>query len=145
MSWGRLPWGLRERPFDIYAATLLLVVGIFSLFDDFVFEKDIGGNLKLLITIVSVYFIAASSVILTALFKNPKKCPAFVLFGEMYGWMFVSAASAATTLLIGTSFFFVKDPSVLTWSLWLFVWGMLTAASAFRFLDLRSKYRRFKK
>lgn len=145
MSWGRLPWGLRERPFDVYAASLLFVVGIFSLLNDFVFEKDIGGNLKLLITIVSVYFIASSSVILAALFKNPKKCPAFVLFGEMYGWMFVSAASAATTLLIATSFFFFKDPSVLTWSSWLFVWGMLTAASAFRFLDLKSKYRRFKK
>jgi hypothetical protein len=146
MSWGRLPWGLRERPFDVYAAFLLLVIGIYSLFNDIVFFNDLNNTLRILVAIVSIYFICSSTVILASLLKSPRKCPAFVLFGEMYGWLFVSAAAVATFILIlGNPIYSGRPESWFVWSSWLVVWGMLSLASALRSFDLISKYRKIKK
>ena len=145
MSWGRLPWGLRERPFDVYAAVLLFITGIYVLF-----STDIPGAqnyawLDFAAKIVALYYIIASSVIIAALSKSPQKCPAFVLFGEMYGWAFVAAASTATWIMYIGSLYLVEPTSWFSWASWLFVWIMLSIASGVRSFDLISKYREMKR
>jgi len=141
MSWGRLPWGLRERPFDVYAASLLLIVGIYVLTHD-VYPESLGSMwINVIVNIVSLYLIIASSVVLLALLKDPHKCPAFVLFGEMYGWAFVSAATFATTIMYFGSLFWYTPVSWLTWGMWVFLWFSMSIVSAVRSFDLRSKYK----
>jgi hypothetical protein len=144
MSWGRLPWGLRERPFDVYAAVLLFITGTYTLFTDMIPPGVPWGWSHVLINIVSIYFIAASTVILLALLKDPRKCPAFVLFGEMYGWGFVAAAALATSFMYIASLLWITPASWLAWGSWFFVWITLTVASAIRSADLISKYREMK-
>jgi hypothetical protein len=144
MSWGRLPWGLRERPFDVYAAVLLFITGLYVLL-----SADIPGSTDYLwanvvANIIAIYYIVASSIIISALLKSPHKCPAYVLFGEMYGWAFVAAASTATWIMYLGSLYWVTPYSWLSWSSWLFVWIMLSIASGVRSFDLISKYREMK-
>lgn len=144
MSWGRLPWGLRERPFDVYAAALLLILGIYVLTHDVFPERNGHGWIIIVVNIIAIYLVAASSVILTALFRNPSKCPAFVLFGEMYGWAFVAAASLATSLLYLAGTLWFTPNSWLLWSIWLFMWTSLFITSGIRSYDLISQYRELK-
>jgi hypothetical protein len=144
MSWGRLPWGLRERPFDVYAASLLLIVGIYVLTHD-VYPESLGSTwITIVVNVVALYLIAASTVVLTALLKDPRKCPAFVLFGEMYGWAFISAATCATTIMYMGSLFWYQPMSWLTWGLWVFLWSSMAIVSAMRSFDLQAKYREMK-
>jgi hypothetical protein len=140
MSWGRLPWGLRERPFDVYAATLLISVGIYVLTHQTTPEQLNHPAVSFIVNIVALYLIAASAVILAALLKDPRKCPAFVLFGEMYGWAFVAAAALATSIMYLGSLLWYSPNSWLVWSIWFFLWIMLTVASSIRSFDLIKKY-----
>jgi hypothetical protein len=144
MSWGRLPWGLRERPFDVYAASLLFIVGLYVLTND-VYPETLGSAwITVVVNIVALYLIAASAVVLTALLKDPRKCPAFVLFGEMYGWAFISAAAFATTIMYVGSLFWYQPLSWLTWGMWVFLWSSMAIVSAMRSFDLQAKYREMK-
>ena len=145
MSWGRLPWGLRERPFDVYAAVLLFITGVYTFFTHNIPPSIYSGWIHIIVDIVAIYFVVSSLVILTALLKDPRKCPAFVLFGEMYGWAFVAAASLATTFMYLVSLFWMYPQSWFNWAAWFFVWTMLTIASSIRSIDLISKYREMKK
>jgi hypothetical protein len=145
MSWGRLPWGLRERPFDVYAAVLLFITGVYTFFTDMIPPGFDSFAITVIVNVVAVYFMASSIVILTALLKDPHKCPAFVLFGEMYGWSFVAAASLATSFMYLASLFWITPYSWLAWGSWFFVWVMLTVASSIRSIDLIAKYREMKK
>jgi len=144
MSWGRLPWGLRERPFDVYAAVLLFITGVYTFFTDMIPPYISSGVVHALVNIVAIYFITASLVILTALLKDPRKCPAFVLFGEMYGWAFVAAAALATSIMYVASLIWITPASWFAWGAWFFVWVMLTIASGVRSTDLIAKYREMK-
>jgi len=140
MSWGRLPWGLRERPFDVYAATLLISIGIYVLTYDITPERLNNTVVSIIVNVVALYLITASSVILAALLKNPRKCPAFVLFGEMYGWAFVTAAALATSIMYLASLLWYTPTSWLLWGIWFFLWFMLTIAAGVRSFDLIKKY-----
>ena len=144
MSWGRLPWGLRERPFDVYAASLLFLLGSYVITHDVYPEKEGPGWVIFIVNTVAIYLIAASSVILVALFRDPRKCPAFVLFGEMYGWAFIAAAATATSMMYLTSLLWSAPDSLVTWGIWEFIWLSLAVTSAIRSYDLISKYREMK-
>lgn len=144
MSWGRLPWGLRERPFDVYAASLLFILGVYVLTNDVYPERVGHGWVILVVNVVAIYLVAASSVILAALFKDPRKCPAFVLFGEMYGWAFVAAAALATSMMYVASLLWTQPNSLIFWAIWLFIWSSLAITSSIRSYDLISKYRELK-
>jgi hypothetical protein len=144
MSWGRLPWGLRERPFDVYAASLLFIVGVYVLTHD-VYPETLGSSwINVVVNIVSLYLIAASGVVLTALLKDPRKCPAFVLFGEMYGWAFIAAATLATTIMYIGSLYWYGPSSWVAWGIWVFLWFTMSIVSAMRSFDLHEKYREMK-
>ena len=144
MSWGRLPWGLRERPFDVYAASLLFIVGMYVLVQD-VYPENIGHSwITVIVNIVAIYLILASSVVLMALLKDPRKCPAFVLFGEMYGWAFISAATLATSIMYLGTLLWYTPASWFVWAIWMFLWSSMALVSAVRSFDLHSKYQEMK-
>lgn len=135
---------IMQRPFDFYVAALLFLTGLYSVVSDTWPEQVGGGLTHAFITIVSVYLMISAGVIMAALSCKRAKRPIFTLMGEMYGWLFVSAASIATTLMyIGSVI--SNEPS--SWGLWatlLFVWSGMAIASGVRFLDLLYVYRSIK-
>ena len=136
---------LRERPFDFYVACLIFFAGLLSIVSD-AWPESIQRPLAfILITAISLYYMIASAIVILSLSLNRKKHPVFALMGEMYGWMFISAASIATTLLyLG----FLVNGAPQSWGLWIIlvlIWLGLAISSGVRFLDLSSVYRSLKK
>jgi len=135
---------IMQRPFDFYVATLLFLAGFYSIVSDTWPERVGNGLTHTFITIVSVYLMIASGVVMAAFSCKRAKKPIFTLMGEMYGWLFISAGSLATTLMyIGSVI--SNEPS--SWGLWailLFVWSGMAIASGVRFLDLLYVYRSIK-
>ncbi len=132
------------RPFDFYVALLLFVAGLYSIVNDTWPESVGNGITQTFIIIVSLYLMTAAAVIMLSLTCKKASRPVFSLMGEMYGWMFVAAASLATSLMyIGAALY--GDPT--SWWLWgilLTVWVGMTIASAIRSFDLFLVYRSLK-
>jgi len=144
--WGRLPEGLRERPFDVYTAFILFLMGIYGIVDDSFPERFSNQLTVFFINIISAYLMAASSVILVALFKDKRQYPVFNLFGQLFGWAFISAAALATSLIYATSILFAGSPdSWALWSVWLLIWFTMFVASMLRTMELYNIYRGCKK
>jgi hypothetical protein len=143
---GRLPQGLRERPFDVYTAFILFMVGIYGIADDNFPERFSDELTIVFINIISAYLMAASSVILVALFKDKRQYPVFNLFGQLFGWAFISAAALATSLIYAMSILFHGSPESWTlWSIWLIIWFTMFVASMLRTMELYNIYRGCKK
>lgn len=142
--WGRLPWGLRERPFDMFAALLCFMVGLVMLVDPKYPERT-GGVLEWsLITWISLYLMAASSLLIAVLCSNKETCKAFTLFGGMYGWAFIASASLAMTIFYIASLV-VDDAKFLLLTLATTVlWCAMFICSTTLFLDLRVQIMRCK-
>lgn len=136
---------LRERPFDFYVAFLIFFAGLLSFVSDAWPENIDRPWAIVIISIISAYYMIASAIVIISLSMKRKKYPVFALIGEMYGWMFISAASIATSLLyIG----FLINGAPNSWWLWsilMGVWIGLATSSGVRFLDLFSVYRSLKK
>lgn len=142
--WGRFPWGLRERPFDMFAALLCFIVGLQMIVDP-KFPEKTGGVLEWsLITWISIYLMVASVLIIVVLCSNRDTCKAFTLFGGMYGWSFISSASLAMTLFYIASFIWYES-QVLSFTLIItIVWCAMFIASLILSYDLRSQIMRCK-
>ena len=136
---------LRERPFDFYVAFLLFGSSIYSIVSDSWPEDIDNGVVSTLIGIISIYFIVASSVIMASLACRRQRWPVMTLMGEMYGWMFVAAASIASVLMYVGSVVGSAPSSWAVWAIMLFVWFGLFVASGIRFLDLFNIYRSLRK
>lgn len=135
---------IMQRPFDFYVAFLLFCASLYSLLSDTWPQQNGKGLVGTLITIVSIYMMVSAGVVMLALSCKRTKRPIFTLMGEMYGWLFISAASLATTLMyVGT---IIKHPpsSWLLWATLFFVWAGMATASGVRFLDLLYVYRGIK-
>lgn len=136
---------LRERPFDFYVALLIFFAGLLTFVSD-AWPENIHRPLAVvIISIISIYYIVASLVVMVSLSMRKKKYPVFSLMGEMYGWMFISAAAFATVILY---FGFLLNGAPQSWWLWgmlASIWFGLAVASGVRFLDLFSVYRRLKR
>ena len=142
----KLPWGLRERPFDVYAALILFLGGIYILIDPGF--PEYSGHIfdSSVITAISIYLIISSFLILTALFKDRKKCPAYTIFAEMYGWLFVASATLALTLFYMYSMIWDNaNRPIIYWSIWFCIYFFMFIAASFRYFDLRDKYLEIKK
>ena len=134
-----------KRPFDFYVAFLLFVAGLYSIVNDTWPESVETHVTQTFIVIVSLYLMTAAAVIMASLLCKRASRPVFSLMGEMYGWMFVAAASLATSLMyLGAVLY--NDPS--SWWLWgiLFtIWVGMTIASSLRSFDLFLVYRSLRK
>lgn len=144
----RIPIGLRARTLDFYVAFLVLFLGLSGLLDPTWPERFEGTPIYWIILIEDIYLIAASIVIMLALLIREKKnCRYKVLvpsiIGEMFGWLFVSAAAWVIVLSswwIPPSAIAHPDDPISIWS-WVLVWAGLGISSFLRYLDLRHYYR----
>lgn len=136
---------LLERPFDFYVAFLLFLVGVYSIVSDHWPEGIDNGLVRMLIMIISFYYILASVIVMISLSCRRRRCPVLSLMGEMYGWLFISAASFASVLMYIGSVFGGAPQSWAAWGILLIVWFGLFIASGLRFLDLFNVYRSIKR
>ena len=139
--WGRFPVNLRKRPFDAYVSLLLFWIGLYQLVDPTWPENYQNNISQTIITIISLYLVFAGLTIFLALIRDPRQSPIFCFFGQMYGWSFMSAATAAITLII----FFngVTNPieNFYMFFIWLSAWFFITVASIIRSTFLWQSYR----
>jgi len=142
--WGRLPWGLRERPFDMFAALLCFAVGVGMLIDP-KFPEKTGGILEWsLITWISLYLMAASVLLIAVLCSNRETCKAFTLFGGMYGWAFIASASLAMTIFYIASIVWYDQKSFSITGITALVWFAMYVCATTLFMNLRMQIMRCK-
>ena len=127
---------LRERPFDFYVASLIFIAGMYSLLSPSWPEEFHHQSTVIMINIVSIYMCVASIIVLSSLLCNRSKRPVYSIMAEMWGWLAISAASAATFLmycfmLITNGFHNLAISAILA-----FVWLGMSLASGFRSLDI---------
>lgn len=133
------------RPFDFYVALLLFCAGLYSIVND-TWPESVGTPLtQTFIIIVSLYLMTAAAVIMLSLTCKRASRPVFSLMGEMYGWMFVAAASLATSLMYIGAALYNEPSSWWLWSILFTVWVGMTIASAIRSFDLFLVYRSLRK
>lgn len=141
-----LPDGLRERPLDFYTALVLMLVGVYGILDDTFPERFQDQLTILLVNIISIYLMISSSVILVALMKDRRKYPAFTLFGQLFGWAFISAAALAASLLYAINLLISGSPdSWAIWLLWVLIWFGMFFSAMLRTMELYFIYRGCKK
>lgn len=133
---------LRERPFDFYVAFLIFVAGVYSLCSGTWPESFHHSSTIIMINIVSAYMSVASLIVMISLLCNRSKRPVFSILSEMWGWLAISAASAATFLLytfmlVTSGFHDIAVASILD-----FIWLGMALASGFRSLDIYLLIRR---
>jgi hypothetical protein len=142
--WGRLPQGFRSRPFDAYTAISLIVVGVYAILDPVFPEGQTDAFGELIFNVISLYFIAASLVMLAALFCQEKKHPTFAYFGQMYAWAFIAAAGmAAATYQLWSGIIsqsVTVDNPALFWVVF-FIWGAIGWAAFVRAFDMWTNLR----
>ena len=135
---------LRERPFDFYVAFLLFGVGAYTIVNDHWPESINSPFVQTAIAAISIYLIVASAIIMFSITCRRKKWPVLSLMGEMYGWLFVSAASIATVLLYLGAILGGVPSDWTSWIVMISIWLGLFIASGLRFLDLFNVYRSLK-
>ena len=134
-----------KRPFDFYVAFLLFCAGFYSIINDSWPENVGNPTVQAFIIIVSLYLMTATAVIMATLLCKKASRPVFSLMGEMYGWMFVAAASAATSLMYIGAVLHDAPSSWWLWGILFTVWVGMTIASSIRSFDLFLVYRSLKK
>jgi glucan phosphoethanolaminetransferase (alkaline phosphatase superfamily) len=143
--WDKIPQGFRERPFDAYTALALIAVGFYGLIDPRFPEDSTDVIGALLFTIIEIYFIVASVVMLLALLCNSKTRPTFSYLGQMYAWAFIAAAGIAvmTFQLWINIVDGVETPAL--WWLIFFIFGCVGWAAFFRSMDMYLKLKKLNK
>lgn len=132
------------RPFDFYVALLLFFAGFYSIVND-TWPESVGNRItQTFIIIVSLYLMTAAAVIMASLLCKKASRPVFSLMGEMYGWMFVAAASLATSLMYLGAVLHDAPSSWWLWGILFTVWVGMTIASSIRSFDLFLVYRSLK-
>lgn len=130
-----LPPNLKERPFDFYVASVLFLVGLYGIFDERFPERFQQPVTSIFINVISIYLMAASSLIISSLLCKKQERPVYAYMSEFFGWMLICAASISTSLLyiasaaLYTGFSFV-------WTIWLLIWIGMAGASLIRTYDL---------
>lgn len=138
---GVLQTRLTQRPFDFYLAAMLFITGLITIVSDEWPERLENNINQVFLGIVSGYLMIAGAVIMASLACKRRKYPILTLLGEMYGWLFVSAASVATTLMYCATLLGHEPKNPWTLTLIVSVWFGMAVASFMRFFDLFSVYR----
>ena len=137
---GTLRNKVRERPFDFYVAFVLFIFGAWGMIDPLWPEGYVNGALLVVVTIIDIYLIFSSLFILMCLSCKRQRHPIMALVGEMYGWLFISAAALAISLIYGISFYHKLD-SLWILGVWTVIWLGMSAAAALRSYTLFIFYR----
>ena len=122
----------------------LLLLFLYSIINDS-WPESLGNPLtETFIVIVSLYMMTAAAVIMASLLCKKASRPGFSLMGELYGWMFVAAASLATSIMYLGAAVYNSPHSWWLWSILFTVWVGMTIASSIRSFDLFLVYRSLK-
>ena len=127
---------VRERPFDFYVAFVIFLAGAYSLISASWPEGFYNTSTQILINLVSGYMVLASLVIMSALLCNRKKRPVYAVMAEMWGWLAVSAASAATFLMYEFMIITQGAGNYGLAAVLSLIWLGMALASFFRFFDI---------
>jgi hypothetical protein len=146
--WGRIPEGLRKRPFDIYTALLLMLIGLYSMLDPNFPEKQEDTISNAIVFVISLYMIISGSLIIWSTMSPKRSNPIFHFYGEMYGWMFMASATVSIAVFQLWNAHFsrahsITDP-ILFWGV-LALWLSVTAMSAIRATDMWMHMRSLRK
>lgn len=142
--WDLFPEGFRERPFDAYTALALIAVGVYGLVDPNFPENTTNAVGALLFTMIEIYFIVASVVLLSALLCKSHNHPMFSYLGQMYSWAFISAAGIAVmTFQLWVNIVDNIESPALYWLIF-FIFGCVGWAAFFRSMDMYMTLRNIK-
>lgn len=120
------------------------MAGLYSVVNES-WPESVGSPLtQAFIVIVSLYLMTAAAVIMASLLCKKASRPIFSLMGEMYGWMFVAAASLATSLMYVGAVLHNEPTSWWLWGILFTIWVGMTIASSIRSFDLFLVYRSLK-
>jgi len=133
---GVLRNNLRQRPFDFYTAFVIFLAGAFALVSPYWPENAPSPQIVVMINLVSVYMMVASGIVMSALLCNRKTKPVYAVLGEMWGWLAISAASFAVTIMYVAQMIYVGYPGIWLPIILAFIWFGMFLASGFRSLDI---------
>lgn len=127
---------LRERPFDLYTAVVIFLAGAYAILSPDWPEKTHEPNAQVLINLVSVYMIIASSFVISSLLCNRSKRPIYSIMAEMWGWLAISAASFSITLMYIAQMIYQGVTQVPVAIILGIIWFGMSIASGIRSLDI---------
>jgi hypothetical protein len=139
---GALRNNLRERPFDFYTAFVIFLAGMFALVSPYWPENAPSQQITVMINLVSIYMMVASAIVMSALLCNRKTKPVYAVLGEMWGWLAISAASFAVTIMYIAQMIYVGYPGIWLSIILALIWFGMFIASGFRSLDIYLMLRR---
>lgn len=127
---------LRERPFDFYTAFVIFLAGAYAFFSPNWPEDAHVPPVQGIIMIVSAYMMVASLFVMSALLCNRKKRPIYAIFAEMWGWLAISAASAAVTIMYLAQLIQNGSEQLGVATILGLIWFGMAIASGIRSLDI---------
>jgi len=133
--WNKIPQVLKDRPFGIYVSTIVFGLGVYGLTN----AEDIAVNgtfMHIIVLLISLYFLIASMIVIASLVVNRYAHPTFAIFGEMYGWLFISAAALSTAILVPIQSVITSTGDGGFIALITFFWATLFVASTVRAIDI---------
>lgn len=134
---------LRERPFDFYTAFVIFIAGAYALFSPVWPEETSIPQITILVNLVSAYMMIASAIVISSLLCNRKKSPVYAVLAEMWGWLAISAASFAVSLIYIAKIIYSGSDNLFLGIVLTLVWFGMCLASGFRSLDIYLAIRRF--
>ena len=127
---------IRQRPFDLYVAVVIFLAGLYAIVSPTWPEIYHEKAVRSMIWVVSFYLMAAATIVIISLLCNRSKRPVFAILAEMWGWLAISAASFAVSLMF-ISMVVNKGTQQLGVAITLgIIWVGLSLASGFRSLDI---------
>lgn len=146
-----VPLGVLSRPFDFLVGFIVFFAGAYGFIDPS-WPPESVGNLGYLLMTEDFYLVVGGGwVMLTLLYKQwffyrfqSKTVLAVSMVGEMWAWLFISAAAATIAMTawwlpptaIRIDFY---DPTIIY--LWASMWGITALGSYLRWRDLKHFYR----
>jgi hypothetical protein len=142
--WAKLPGSVRKRPFDIFVALFLASAGVYQIADPNFPELQQQILSDTLLTIISLYMIAAGLAICWCITVRCTK-PLVNMYVEMYSWFFMWAA--VTSLFLFQIYIGIAQPvykpQLYYGILWF--WLLLSITTFIRWFDLYLLLRRIDK
>lgn len=136
--WGRIPINFRKRPFDVYTAMLLTILGLYGLLDPTFPELQQHTINTVIINVTAIYMILSGLVIITSILYG-KRYTTSSYFGEMYGWVFMASATLTTTIFQIYNALITENSEIsnvfLFWTI-LFIFFSLTVVAIIRSIDM---------
>lgn len=140
--WGRIPVKIRERPFDAFSAALLFWLGIYQILDPHWPEDTAKSISSIILFVISLYLMCAGLIILLAMIQDYQKHPVFCFFGQMYGWAFMAAATAAIEVITIYNAMQLPIGFYPLLIIWASSWCFITFSAVSRSLSLWLRYRK---